>query len=202
MLKHISDHFPVKNMWGIQWMWTVIFVSNSTCLKYGQTRSHKFVDFMCMLKVMLKSHPCDVSSSTNNYHACDASTTSTHRPTTTHVHFATTSPQCNVTRSPPTDTISAAQEWQQPSNKWPWPPNNKMREAHSNPKRQPLPMKTTHDHHRPWLDARTQLTRHHQRRRLRIVRWPALSTSANTKCKASDAKQLNNARRIRKNDGQ
>ena len=58
-------------------------------------------------------------------------TTSTNRPTTTHVRSATTSPLCNITWSRPADTIPAIQERQQPPKKWPRPPNNGNTDARS-----------------------------------------------------------------------
>ena len=68
-------------------------------------------------------------------------------------------------------------------------------------KRRPAPTKPTHDHHGPRPDARTLLTRHHQRRPRMIVDGQHPSTSPNVRRKASDAKPRNNARRTRTNDG-
>ena len=47
-------------------------------------------------------------------------------------------------------------------------------------KRQPAPTKTTHDHRGPRLDARTQLTRHHQRQPPTIVRRPGHERTRDT----------------------
>ena len=131
-------------------------VSNSTCLKYGQTsllisrvcwtwcQSH--ILGMCLLQ------PITTMPTTSP-------TTLTHRPTTTHLRFATgwhdpSHPRTLTTTQQNTTTTQQATS------------------AHE---------KDT----RPWLDPCTQLKQHHWRRPCSLVRWPAPSTSPNSKCKAA-----------------
>ena len=103
-------------------------VSNSTCMKYGQTSLliSRVCWMWCQSHILVTSllQPTTTTPTTSP-------TTSTHRPTTIHVRFATMSTPCNATWSPLSDRTPAIQQRQQPPNKIPWPHNNGNRDTWS-----------------------------------------------------------------------